>query len=149
MSDRVERAKAELEKGFNCAAAVLTAFSEEYGLDVRDARRVAGAFGGGIGRSGGVCGAVSGALMALGLAYAKVEAEDDVARDRCYAEAKNLLEAFETRCGSVNCKDLLGYDVSIQAQYEEARDSGAFRTKCPLFLEAAVELAEERLIARR
>jgi C_GCAxxG_C_C family probable redox protein len=145
MSERVEKAMAELECGFNCAAAVLTAFAEDYGLSVRDARRVAGAFGGGMGRTGGVCGAVSGALMALGLVHAKVEAEDNVARDRCYSVGREFLEAFEARCGSIRCKELLGCDVSTQAGYDAARDSGAFKTKCPLFLEAAIELAEERM----
>jgi C_GCAxxG_C_C family probable redox protein len=143
-SFRARRALQELEAGFNCAQAVLLAFAEESGLSRLDALRVAGAFGGGMGRSGtGPCGALSGALMALGLRFAKTEAEDDAARDRCYAEGRAFLEAFQARCGGLSCRDLLGHDVSTSEGYQAARDTGAFQSRCPALLRAAVDLVEE------
>jgi C_GCAxxG_C_C family probable redox protein len=145
VSDRVSRALADLEGGFNCAVSVLSAFAADFDWPVHHARQVAGAFGGGMGRTGATCGAVTGALMAIGLAYAKTRAEDDAARDRCYAEAAAFLQAFEQRCGSLACRTLLGHDVSTPEGYAAAQNSGAFRTVCPGYLRAAVELVEERL----
>jgi C_GCAxxG_C_C family probable redox protein len=145
MTDRVSRAREDMERGFNCAVSVLSAFAGEFGWSAHQARQVAGAFGGGMGRSGGTCGAVTGALMVLGLAYAKTRADDDEARDRCYAEATAFLRAFEARCGSVACRTLLGHDVSTPDGYAAARDAGAFKIVCPAYLQAAVELLERAL----
>ena len=58
------------EEGFNCSQAVVSAFAPELGLDRETALRVAAAFGGGMGRTGETCGAVSGALMVIGMQLA-------------------------------------------------------------------------------
>jgi C_GCAxxG_C_C family probable redox protein len=138
-------AQRELGTGFNCAVAVLSAFAEEHGLGLNQARKVAGAFGGGMGKTGsGPCGAASGALMALGLLCGKTDAADADSGTRCYAESRGFLEAFEAQCGALSCRDLLGFDVSLPGQYEAATEAGAFRTRCPHFLRAAVELVEAR-----
>jgi C_GCAxxG_C_C family probable redox protein len=146
MKSRSERAQEAHASGFNCAVSVLSAFAEEYGMSLQHARQVAGAFGGGMARTGcGPCGAASGGLMALGLMHGKTEPTDDAARDRCYAEGKSYLEAFESHCQGLSCRDLLGFDVSDPAQYQLATSSGAFARRCPVFMAAAVELAEARM----
>jgi C_GCAxxG_C_C family probable redox protein len=58
---------------FTCSAAVFSAFSGELGLDADTARKIACGFGAGISRTGNVCGAVSGAIMVIGLKYGKTE----------------------------------------------------------------------------
>jgi len=147
MKSRSLHAQEELAAGFNCAASVLAPFAEECGMSLSQARRVAGAFGGGMGRSGsGPCGAASGGLMALGLIFGKTEPEDNDARDRCYAEGKEFLQAFQERCNGLSCCELLGHDVSDPDQYLLAKTSGAFAQRCPKFLEVAVELVEARLL---
>ena len=65
--------------GFTCSAAVFSAFSEELGLDTDTARKIACGFGGGISHTGNICGAVSGAIMAIGLKYGKTVEGDDAA----------------------------------------------------------------------
>jgi len=145
LESRSEMAQRELNAGYNCAVAVLSAFAEEHGLSLNQARQVAGAFGGGMGKTGsGPCGAASGALMALGLVWGKTEAADTDSGTRCYTESRAFLEAFEARCGALSCRDLLGFDVSLPGQFEAATEAGAFRTRCPHFLRAAVELVEAR-----
>lgn len=57
-----------LDEGFNCSQIVLSSFAEDLGLDSEMANKVATCFGGGMG-SGDTCGAVTGALMVLGLKY--------------------------------------------------------------------------------
>ena len=64
--NRAETAVATFKGGFNCSQAVLSVFCEELGLDKETAARIAGGFGGGIGHLGETCGAVTGAIMAMG-----------------------------------------------------------------------------------
>ena len=60
-------ALAQFDKGFACSQAVFSAYAEDLGLDQETALKIAGPFGGGTGRKAETCGAVTGALMALGL----------------------------------------------------------------------------------
>ena len=53
----------------DCAQALVSTYGPELGLDRETAIKVADAFTGGIGRTGETCGAVTGALMVLGLKY--------------------------------------------------------------------------------
>ena len=53
-------------EGFSCSQSVLAAFAPDLGLDTAAALRVSAAFGGGMGRLGGTCGTVTGALMVWG-----------------------------------------------------------------------------------
>ena len=65
--DHAEEAKRLFLEGYNCAQAVFCAFCDLTGVDVDAAARMASSFGGGMGRLREVCGAVSGALLALGM----------------------------------------------------------------------------------
>lgn len=149
MSERIERAVATFEEGFNCAQAVLSAFSDGYRLRRHDALRVAGAFGGGMVHTGGTCGAVTGALMVLGLRYGKTEAKDDEARERCVARGRAFIEAFAARHGGCACRTLLGYDLYAPGQVEAAREAGVFKTVCPDLVRAAAEILEDLLAQDR
>lgn len=62
-----ETAVAYHTNGCNCAQSVLMALQNETGLDEDTSRRVATGFGGGV-RCGEICGSISGAVMAFGLA---------------------------------------------------------------------------------
>ena len=63
-----EKATELHESGCNCCQAVLGACCDKWNLDPDTAYRLGAFFGGGM-RRGEVCGAVTGALMALGLEY--------------------------------------------------------------------------------
>ena len=71
----IELARSRFSEGFSCSQSVLAAFAPELGLDADAALRVSAAFGGGMGRTGGPCGAVTGALMVLGLKYGATVAD--------------------------------------------------------------------------
>ena len=132
-------------KGFNCAQAVLASHSEEYGLDTTTAKKVAGAFGGGMANNGEVCGAVTGALMLIGLKYGKYKEDDSVSKGNTIKITNNYLEKFEKEFGSIKCKDLIKYDLKIEEEAAKARESGIFKTLCPLLVKKSVELIEEIL----
>lgn len=152
-TDRSQKAAETFAQGFNCAQAVLEGFAESLQMKRRDALRVAGALGGGMAHSGLTCGAVTGALLVLGLRFGKTEPGDDASRERAVAKGRALLEAFREAHGSCDCRDLVGYDFSQPGQIEAARESGVFQTLCPRFVLGASEildrLLEEEKPARR
>ena len=62
----INRATRYMSEGYTCAESVLRAVSEEYGIEINHPH-VAMGFGGGMGFMGEVCGAMTGAVMAIGL----------------------------------------------------------------------------------
>lgn len=137
-------ARALFEQSFNCAQAVLAPFAEQFGLPREMTFKMATPFGGGIGHTGQVCGAVSGAMMALGLAQGTA-IDDKPQKEACYA----LVQAFQTRFlarhSAVTCPGLLGLDISDPAELERARAQGLFHTRCPAFVGDAVLITAELL----
>jgi C_GCAxxG_C_C family probable redox protein len=142
---KVEQAVSCFEEGFSCAQAVLSAYGPQFGLERELALRVAGAFGGGMGRMGRTCGAVTGALMAIGLQYGKTEAEDDETKEACYNLAGKFVEQFELRHGAITCQELLGYKIGIPEERELAKEQGLFDTLCPKLVRDAAEIVEQLL----
>ncbi len=139
---REEKALACFDKGYSCSQAVLSAFGEDFGLDPEMALRVAGAFGGGIARLGEACGAVTGALMVIGLKYGMTEAGDRKAKDTTYEVADRFMREFSARYGSIRCRDLLGCEIGTPSGMEEARSKGLFKTLCPGFVRHAVAILQ-------
>jgi C_GCAxxG_C_C family probable redox protein len=70
-----------------------------------------GAFGGGLGASGGVCGAVAGGLASLGLKYGRGK-EEEREDPRMWSEAREFMRRFKEEIGrgSINCRDIAGVD---------------------------------------
>lgn len=130
---------------FNCSQSVLAACAAKRGLDHQTALRVAEVFGGGMGRMGLTCGAVTGAFMAIGLKYAKLTPEDNASRLKSVELARQFREKFEARHGSICCKDLLGVDLSKPDGQQQAIDRGVFVSLCPKLVHDAVEIVEELL----
>lgn len=91
--------------GHNCAQAVLGAFAEETGISHDDAKRLAAAFGAGMGNMEGTCGALVAAEMLLGLAQYVGRPVGGAAR--------NLHQAFAEHCGATICKDIKGRDTGV------------------------------------
>jgi C_GCAxxG_C_C family probable redox protein len=138
-----DRATACFEGGFSCSQAVFTAFSAELGLDQETALKLAGGFGGGMGHTGYTCGAVSGAVMAIGLKHGKCRAEDNEAKAKTYALVQEFCRRFKARHGSLLCTELIGHDLSRPEEAEAAREAGKFKTVCPQLVRDAVEIVEE------
>jgi len=145
---RAEKAKKQFEKGFHCAPAVLSTYSEQFGLEKALALRIASGFGAGIGRMGRTCGAVTGALMVIGLKHGQVNSTDEEASQRTYTLVKEFIDRFTTLRGSIECKELIGYDLSDSKELSLARDSGVFQNKCPSFVYDAASILEEVLNLR-
>ena len=140
----VERAVRRFSEGYNCSQSIVSAYAEQFGLDEETAMKIAAGFGGGMGRLGRTCGAVTGALMVLGLRYGR-SSPDQAAKERVYARIQEFVERFNARNSSLTCKGLLGVDISTPEGHELARKKQLFTTACPRFVRDAAEVLEEML----
>ena len=133
----IEDAVQIFENGYRCSQAVFAAFSEDYGLSKEQALKIGACFGSGM-RKGEVCGACTGALMALGLKYGDNKAESDEVCNR-------FLDEFKRKNGSFICRDLLDCDISTPEGVKQARDNNLFKEFCPEMVRSAAEIVDEIL----
>jgi C_GCAxxG_C_C family probable redox protein len=140
-----DRAVALFEEGFSCSQFVLGAYSQMYDLNQRAALKVSSAFGGGMGHNDEVCGAVSGALMVIGLKYGRTEADDREAKENTYALARKFANSFKSIYGSIRCTDLLGCNLSTEDGVINAKEKNLFETLCVGFVKDATKILEKIL----
>lgn len=140
-----DKALADFKNGFTCSSAVFSAFSEEMGLDSETAKKIACGFGAGISKTGNICGAVSGAILVIGMKYGKTKIGDDAATEKTRSLVRKFVQEFTQRHGSINCTELLGYNLNHPEEYEKAREKKLFVTKCPDLVGDAVLILEKIL----
>jgi C_GCAxxG_C_C family probable redox protein len=114
-----DKALTGFRSGFTCSSAVFSAFSE-LGLDSDTAKKIACGFGAGISKTGNICGAVSGAIMVIGLKYGKTRQGDDAATEKTREMTREFMQEFTHRHGSVCGTELLGYNLGKPDEYEKA-----------------------------
>ncbi len=139
-----EKAKEYFSNNFNCAQAVFTTFAVENGFDEALALKLASGFGGGA-RCGQLCGAVSGALMVLGLKYGHSHSTDRDEKARSNSLAMEFTTRFREKNGSVVCRELLGYDPSDPADAAVIREKDLFHTICPRMVADAADIVDQML----
>ncbi len=139
---RNEHAAEQFKAGLNCSQAVLGEYAEEYGLDHASALKIACGFGGGMGHMGHICGAVTGAFMAIGLMSCNPDPRDSLAKARTYGLVQSFAQEWESRHQTMSCRDLIGCDISTPEGFEQAKKLGLLADKCPKYVEDAVEILE-------
>jgi C_GCAxxG_C_C family probable redox protein len=95
--------------------------------------------------TGNTCGAVSGALMVIGMKYGRTEIGDLAAKEKTYAVANAFITEFLRRNHSTGCTDLIGVDLSDPKKLAVARENALFRAKCTRFVRDAAEILEKWL----
>lgn len=141
-----ERAFELFNSGCNCSQAVLCAFSDVTGLDNETALKLASSFGGGMGRMREVCGAVSGALMVLGIAKGYSDLSDGNAKKEHYALVQQFAEKFKKENGSIICRELLsGVKVTDGVSPENRTENYYKKRPCGELCRTAAEITEELL----
>lgn len=129
---------------FNCAQSVFAPFAVKFGMDLDTAMKIATPFGGGMGHSGQVCGAVSGGLMAIGLVKG-ITTYDREQKYACYELAQIFQNRFLAIHGAITCPGLLGYDIGNPIALEEVRELDLFHTLCPQFVGDAAMIVDQLL----
>lgn len=110
------------ENGYNCAQSVLAGAGEYTGIDENTALAIAAGFGGGL-RSGEVCGAISGAVMAIGMKFPFIDANDAEAKEKIAALAKkcvamarekySCVSCLALKESGVSCSEIIGYMADV------------------------------------
>lgn len=126
-------------KTLNCAQSVLMSHAEELNLDRTTALRVALGFGGGM-AMGETCGAVTGAYMVLGLKANYQEKTIQEIKADTKVAVRRFNELFIVKHGSLNCKKLLGVDISTPEGSAEANEKGLFDSVCAGLVASAAEI---------
>ena len=107
MGTKAEKAKKLYESGYNCSQAVFAAFCDELGINEETALKISSSFGGGMGKMGEVCGAVTGMFMAAGLKYGYTLPENPKEKMDYYAFVRELAGKFKEKNGTILCRELL------------------------------------------
>ncbi|TRZ49391.1 C_GCAxxG_C_C family protein [bacterium] len=144
-SQQTRSASSLHQEGFRCSQAVLGVYSEKLGLGRELALKIATGFGAGICRQGDVCGAVTGAVMVIGLKFGQTRLEDEKAKEITYYLVQEFIERFKSRHRYTNCKELSDCDLSTPEGSKRFRDEKINQTVCNKFIEDAEEILNELL----
>ena len=140
MSMAGKRARAHFESGYKCAESVLLAIAEEQGIENEFIPAIASGFCSGMGRTGGLCGAVAGGVMALGLKYGR--SNNEQSSDEIYAIEKIFLKNFSEKYGATSCEDLIHCDFNTPDGQAYFNDNKLY-LKCHQMVEDATNMALE------
>ena len=142
---RGEDAAELFRNGWSCSQSVCGAFARDFGIDENTALRLSCGLGGGMGHTGNTCGAVSGALMVIGMKYGRTRLDDLASKAKTYDLAQKFMKEFRRRNHSVNCTELIGHDLSTPEGLAEAREKKLFHEKCSKYVCDAGEILEKVL----
>ena len=141
-----EKALKNFENGFSCSQSVLAVFCEKYNLDRLTALKLADTFGGGMGGMALTCGAVTGAIMVLGLEYGRILADDSESKEKTHEVVQEFVRQFKEENRSITCKELMGCDISNEVGLQYARDNNLFKLECSKFVSDAVTILKKMMI---
>jgi C_GCAxxG_C_C family probable redox protein len=115
---------------YGCAETVFVVLKEAYGLADSTDSSAAMALNGGLAYSGGPCGAISGAALAIGLLAAERIADHREAKRAARLITAQLLADFEAEYGATDCRTLTGVDLRTDEGHREFIEGGAWRDGC-------------------
>jgi C_GCAxxG_C_C family probable redox protein len=134
VEEGVEMAASCWERQYNCAESVLRGVCHAQGIELSDqGKRMATPFGGGVGRSEDICGALIGGVLAIGAVKGRTTFHED--RLAAYDAAGRLHGSFCGQFGSTSCKVLNKSDFK----------SAEHRPRCGRYVEAATRLTIQML----
>ena len=116
---------------------------QEFGIENEIIPRIATCFAGGIGNTGAVCGAVAGAVMAIGLKKERGNTMEEALRT--LAVAQEFRRRFEAEMETINCRELTGADLSTPEGIEQFMGSDTPQKVCFPAVGAAYRLVVDLL----
>ena len=133
-----QAAEDAFSSGLYCAESVVHALAEAQGIESDVLPGMATGFCSGMARTCGPCGALTGAIMGVGLSLGRKSSGDTV--QATYAVTQELVQKFESEFGARNCDDLLGCNLATpegQAKFKEEK----LHERCRLYTSRAAEMA--------
>jgi len=134
---------------YNCAQSTLAAYAADFDLGKETALQVGVGFGGGIGRLQDVCGAVSAAVMVLGLASGFKEEDARPKINEVYETVRNFIADFSQEKGTIKCRELLmDCDLSSEEGQKCFKEQGLKEKHCKPAVRLCCELLDKYLAAK-
>ena len=141
-----EKAEQLLKQQYHCSQALFGAFAEDFGLDLKTAFKISTCFGGGM-RQGGTCGCITASLLILGMTIGFYDSQDREQEVYGNKKTEEFIRLFSERMnGAVNCRDILGKDISKPNEMAEIRKQGLILHKCPGAINISIEILEEKTL---
>ncbi|HBD92635.1 MAG: hypothetical protein A2015_05675 [Spirochaetes bacterium GWF1_31_7] len=135
----------KFKEGYNCAQSVLFSFCDRLNISKDVALKLSNGFGGGMGRRQEVCGAVTGGILVLNLLYGRGENEDKQKQELTYSKVRELIEKFENKYDTINCKKLLDGCELLTSEGQAMFKSDKMIEKCYDYVDTTVRLLEEMI----
>jgi len=143
--NRESIAVGKFREGYNCAQAVLFSMKDRTGLSEDASLKIATGFGAGMGRTQHVCGAVSGAVLALNLLYGRGKDEGKEKQEEVYSLIQRFIRSFEEQNGTIECRELLdGCHLLSEEGQKRFLDENMFE-RCCGYIARAAEILDELL----
>jgi C_GCAxxG_C_C family probable redox protein len=134
--------------GYNCAQAVLTEFSDRYGLDEKAALSISCGFGGGMGRLQETCGAVTGAFMVLGMHNCRLYPDNQERKAKTYIMVQAFDREFRKIHSAIRCGELLKIDLKTPEGQQLFHSNHLDEVVCEKCIVSAIAITE-KLIAQQ
>jgi C_GCAxxG_C_C family probable redox protein len=131
-----EKAVSFFKEGFICSESVLMTMQDYLGLEINP--KIATGFGGGIGRKGSVCGAVTGAIIVINLKYGRQKLEENDIKEKAFSKALEFYNKFEEKMGSAICYDIIECDLKTEEGQRKFEENNLLEEKCFKCVEASV-----------
>lgn len=141
--NRSEKAKDLFLSGYNCTQSVLLSFADDLKFSRELAQKLAAGFGGGMGKQQETCGAVTGAIMVLGLLKGEHVNNNDELKESSYGAVKELTRNFVATYKSTRCRDLIGCDLNTPEGAARFKEEKMMEKICADCVKKAVEIVED------
>ncbi len=145
--DKTQVAKQTAEdlfgSGLNCAESALMALAKMQSKESPIMPGIATCFGGGMAITGGPCGALTGAVMGLGLAFGRMKPNDPINTGR--DATQRLVKEFEQAFGAKDCHVLLKFDPKDPSSHKVFAAEGR-RERCAMITGKATEIAARIIV---
>jgi C_GCAxxG_C_C family probable redox protein len=104
-------------------------FKDYLGIQNSALPQLASGFGGGIGHKGSLCGALTGAVMAIGMKMGRTDPKDRRTLQKVYDNCQRFWEQFEKEFGNITCFNLTGIHLDNEEERQKWLAAGG-REKC-------------------
>ena len=141
--DTVKHAMKYFSSDYNCSQSVMKSVLEKRRMDFDEIFNLAAGFGGGVGLQGHICGAVSGAVAALGVINGNKYDDTRKHKEATYESAAKFMHKFKEKNGSIICDALTGIEMADKAAHDRAIEDGTFEKVCPGYVKDAVWIVLE------
>ena len=128
--------------GYNCAQSLVLSFADDLKYSKELAQKMAAGFGGGMGKQQETCGAVTGAIMVLGILKGEEVNNNDELKASAYGAVKELIRDFTAEFKTTQCRDLIGCDLNTPEGSAKFKDDKIMENVCAPCVKKAVEIIE-------